>query len=70
MKLRTWWRINVAWIVVFIVGTIFIAIRQVDGAGVTQTTPMRLDAFAILTIFLIFIGLCQLILLRFVRKVK
>lgn len=43
-----WWIANAFWIVLFSVGTIFIFIREVDGAGAVQTPELKLVAFIVL----------------------
>ncbi len=52
MKKRwiSWWIVNVFWLVIFGVGSAIIWIREVDGAGVSQTPELKLIAFAVLLI--------------------
>ncbi|WP_342511749.1 DUF3923 family protein [Sporosarcina sp. FSL K6-1522] len=45
-----WWIANIFWFAIFAIGTIFIWIREVDGAGVTQTPEAKLAAFIVLLI--------------------
>ena len=47
---------------------VFIAVREVDGAGAVQTPELRLIAFAVLGVAFVFVLLCQLVFLYFVRK--
>lgn len=52
VKLRwiSWWTTNIIWFMLFAVGTAVIWIREVDGAGVTQTPILKLIAFLVLLI--------------------
>ncbi len=67
MKIRIWWIINICWLIVFAVGAIFIWERRVDGAGIFQTPELKLASLAILGVALVFVGLCQALVLYFVR---
>lgn len=68
MQIRSWWIINVIWLAVFLITTIFILIRKVDGAGVVQTMPAKEIALAVLGIFFILVLICQLIMYLVIRK--
>ncbi|MDV7718449.1 DUF3923 family protein [Pediococcus ethanolidurans] len=68
MQIRSWWIINVIWLAVFLITTIFILIRKVDGAGVVQTMPAKGIALAVLGIFFILVLICQLIVYFVIRK--
>jgi len=45
-----WWIANTFWAVIFVAGTAFVWLREVDGAGVTQTPEAKLAAFIVLLI--------------------
>ncbi len=45
-----WWIANTFWVVIFAVGTAFVWLRDVDGAGATQTFEAKLAAFIVLLI--------------------
>ncbi|MQR87567.1 DUF3923 family protein [Bacillus megaterium] len=63
MKRRwiSWWIANIIWIILFVVGTAVVWIREVDGAGVTQTPELKLFAFIVLLIAFIFPLIIQVI---------
>ncbi|MED3831550.1 DUF3923 family protein [Priestia megaterium] len=67
MKLRwiSWWTTNVVWFMLFAVGTVVIWIREVDGAGVTQTPELKLIAFLVLLIAFIIPIIIQFVWLIF-----
>nr|WP_144928058.1 DUF3923 family protein [Paenibacillus bovis] len=43
-----WWIATIFWFVLFVIGSIFVWVRDVDGAGVTQTPLLKLVAFIVL----------------------
>ncbi|KKE80342.1 DUF3923 family protein [Oceanobacillus caeni] len=45
-----WWIGNIFWIIIFVIGLAIIWLREVDGAGVTQTPELKLLAFIVLLI--------------------
>ncbi|MFL0472536.1 DUF3923 family protein [Priestia sp. 179-F W1.4 NHS] len=57
----SWWIANIIWIILFVVGTAVVWIREVDGAGVTQTLELKLFAFIVLLIAFIFPLIIQVI---------
>jgi len=67
VKLRwiSWWTTNVVWFMLFAVGTVVIWIREVDGAGVTQTPELKLIAFLVLLIAFIIPIIIQFVWLIF-----
>lgn len=56
-----WWTVNIFWFVIFTVLSLIIWVRKVDGAGVIQTTELRLISFAILIIAFILPTIIQII---------
>lgn len=56
-----WWIANIFWFIIFAIGTAVIWLREVDGAGVTQTPELRLIAFVVLLIAFIFPLIIQVI---------
>ena len=70
MMMKLWWATSLLWLALFGATAIFIAVREVDGAGVVQTPELRLIAFAILGVAFVFVLLCQLVFLYFARKRK
>jgi len=57
----SWWIANMIWIILFAVGTVVVWTREVDGAGVTQTSALKLLAFIVLLIAFIFPLIIQVI---------
>ncbi|ALB28461.1 DUF3923 family protein [Companilactobacillus heilongjiangensis] len=68
--MKVWHGINLMWFVLFAMGAIFILMRKVDGAGAVQTPKVKTLSLLVLGAFYIFIWLCQLITLRFIRRHK
>ncbi|MEI3606311.1 DUF3923 family protein [Pseudogracilibacillus sp. SE30717A] len=56
-----WWIANIFWFIIFAIGSAVIWLREVDGAGVTQTPELRLIAFVVLLIAFIFPLIIQVI---------
>ncbi|MED4285143.1 DUF3923 family protein [Priestia megaterium] len=67
MKLRwiSWWVTNIIWFILFAVGTVLVWMREVDGAGVTQTPKLKLVAFLVLLIAFIIPIIIQVVWLIF-----
>lgn len=63
MKKRwiSWWIDNIFWIIVFGIWAAIIWLRDVDGAGVTQTPELKLVAFIVLLIAFILPILIQVV---------
>ncbi|MCT0197672.1 DUF3923 family protein [Lactobacillus helveticus] len=59
---------SVIWLILFILLAIFIMIRQVDGAGVVQTMPIKLINSAVLAVFALIVLVGHLIWLLIVQK--
>ena len=68
--MKLWWATSLLWLALFGAIATFIAVREVDAAGAVQTPELRLIAFAVLGAAFIFVLLCQLVFLYFVRKRK
>ena len=56
-----WWIANAFWIVVLAVGSAFIWLREVDGAGVIQTPEAKFVAFIVLLIAFIIPAILQVV---------
>ncbi|MEK4386300.1 DUF3923 family protein [Solibacillus sp. FSL R5-0691] len=68
---KIWWIIiNGVWLVLFSGLAIFIYFREVDAAGVVQTSELRWLSLALLGVVFIFITIVQLIFLFFLKKRK
>lgn len=68
MKKKIWWIVNVLWIILFIALGIFIIVRKYDAAGILQTNQLKFANLAMLGVFVLFIGLCQALVLYFIRR--
>ena len=56
-----WWIANTFWAVIFAVGIAFVWLREVDGAGITQTLETKLASFIVLLIAFIFPVIIQVV---------
>lgn len=63
-----WWGFNIFWIVLFVVGSIIIWLRDVDGAGVTQTPELRFIAFIVLLIAFVIPIIIQVVWMIFILR--
>ena len=70
MMMKLWWATSLLWLALFGATAVFIAVREVDGAGAVQTPELRLIAFAVLGVAFVFVLLCQLVFLYCARKRK
>lgn len=43
-----WWMGNVFWFILFVIGSAFVWLREVDGSGAVQTVELKLIAFLVL----------------------
>lgn len=68
--MKRWWIVNIFWIVIFAVTAILIGVRDVDGAGVPQTTQTKLVTLLILAVMFIIIVFCRILALHFAKKHK
>ncbi|MGE7883578.1 DUF3923 family protein [Bacillus sp. NPDC094077] len=56
-----WWMGNIFWIIIFVIWAAIIWLREVDGAGVTQTPELKSVAFIVLLIAFIFPIIIQIV---------
>lgn len=68
--MKLWWTTTLFWLVLFSATAVFIGVRKVDGSGLEQTPELRLVAYIVLGVVFVFILVCQLVFLYFVRKKK
>ncbi|HIY91993.1 DUF3923 family protein [Companilactobacillus sp. HBUAS56275] len=66
--MKIWWGVNFTWLILFAIGTIYLLNRKIDGAGAVQSPQIRMVSLAVLGGFFIFVCLCQLIVLFFVKR--
>ena len=67
---KIWWIINGVWLVLFSGLAIFIYFREVDAAGVVQTSELKWLSLAVLGVVLLLFAIVQLIFLFFLKKLK
>jgi len=58
---KLWWIATTFWVAIFAVGTAFVWLRKVDGAGATQTLEAKLASFIVLLIAFIFPVIIQVV---------
>ncbi|WP_102273533.1 DUF3923 family protein [Cytobacillus massiliigabonensis] len=56
-----WWIANTFWAAIFVAGTAFVWLREVDGAGAIQTLEAKLASFIVLLIAFIFPVIIQVV---------
>ena len=66
--MKVWWGLTIFWIAMFALLAGIVLIRNVDGAGVVQTSMMKLYTIEILIGFFAVIGICQAIAYHFLNK--
>lgn len=59
---------SIVWLILFIILTIFIMMRHVDGAGVVQTMPIKLINLAVLAVFAIIVLIVHVIWFLVARR--
>ncbi|CAJ1187725.1 DUF3923 family protein [Companilactobacillus nantensis] len=68
--MKVWHGLNIFWLIMFLIGAVFIMVRNVDGAGAVQTPQVKLVSLAVLFGFYLFIWVCQFITLYFIKSHK
>jgi len=56
-----WWAANIFWIVLFLICTAIVWLREVDGSGVPQTPELKLFSFIVLLIAFLFPLIIQVV---------
>ncbi|QKY71272.1 DUF3923 family protein [Lentibacillus sp. CBA3610] len=56
-----WWISNVFWMILFVVGTVFVWSREVDGSGAVQTPETKLLSFLVLLLAFLIPAIIQAI---------
>lgn len=67
---KIWWIINAILLSIFVILSIIIMTRTVDGAGTVQTPTLKWINFLILAIFFVFFLVVQIVVLFFIKKNK
>ncbi|WP_125768793.1 DUF3923 family protein [Companilactobacillus furfuricola] len=68
MKMKIWWIVNILWIILFAAMGIFVIVRKYDAAGILQTNQLKFATLAMLAVLLLFVGLCQALVLYFIKR--
>ena len=68
MKVKTWWIINVVWVILFAALTIWIMVRKIDGAGVQQSFPIKMMSLSIIGGLFVLVAICQLFVWKHIRR--
>lgn len=66
--MKLWKLMNIVWSLILLGLIVVIMVRKVDGAGVVQTSAMRLLALAILAVFALIPLAVQVIWYRSLKK--
>ncbi|WP_026688442.1 DUF3923 family protein [Alteribacter aurantiacus] len=45
-----WWMTNAFWMALYLAGTLFVFMREVDGTGAVQTPGIKFISFGVLTV--------------------
>ncbi|QKY70595.1 DUF3923 family protein [Lentibacillus sp. CBA3610] len=56
-----WWIVSIFWMILFVVGTVFVWTREVDGSGAVQTPETKLLSFIVLLFAFLFPAIIQVI---------
>ncbi|KRL87713.1 DUF3923 family protein [Lactobacillus kalixensis] len=63
------WKISgLIWIILFVITAIFIMVRKVDGAGVVQTTEIKLVTLGILAICAVLVAIPYIIWYIYLKR--
>lgn len=57
-----------AWVIIFVVGALFLQFRAVDGTGIIQTTEVRLLTQLLWLALFLIIAMIQLIIWMFIKR--
>lgn len=66
--MKTWWKFNFFWLVMFVIGVLWIMVRKVDGAGVVQNGDAKSISLLVLLAFAILIAACQSVIFIVMKK--
>lgn len=68
MKNYFWRSLTMAWVIIFVAGALFLQFRAVDGAGVIQTTELRLLTQLLWLALFLIIAMIQLVIWMFIKR--
>lgn len=68
MKNYFWRSLTMAWVIIFVVGALFLQFRAVDGTGIIQTTEVRLLTQLLWLALFLIIAMIQLIIWMFIKR--
>lgn len=60
--------LTMAWVIIFVVGALFLQFRAVDGTGIIQTTEVRLLTQLLWLALFLIIAMIQLIIWMFIKR--
>ncbi|HLR42791.1 MAG TPA: DUF3923 family protein [Pseudogracilibacillus sp.] len=63
-----WWIASGFWFVLFLLGSMVVWMREVDGAGVSQTTELKFISFLVLVLAFIILALIQMVWFFVLKK--
>lgn len=56
-----WWITNIFWMILFVVGTVFVWSREIDGSGAVQTPETKMLSFIVLLFAFLIPAIIQVI---------
>lgn len=66
--MKIWHKINAVWLVLFVLSIVYIMEHRVDAEGEVQSPQAKMTALMFMLVFYIFVWICQLIVLYFIKK--
>ena len=66
--MKIWHKINAVWLVLFVLSIVYIMEHRVDAEGEVQSPQAKMTALMFMLVFYIFVWICQLIILYFIKK--
>ena len=60
--------LTMVWVIIFVVGALFLQFRAVDGTGIIQTTEVRLLTQLLWLALFLIIAMIQLIIWMFIKR--
>lgn len=70
MKYKTWLSFNIISVVLFLIGSIFLWIRDIDGSGAVMNTELRLLNLSVWFIFFMIVWLIELIVFLITKHLR
>lgn len=70
MRHNTWLSFNISSVMLFLIISIFLSLRHIDGTGAVMNTELRLLNIGVLFIFFAIVWLSELIVFFIIRHAK